>query len=149
MKPTRVTASLEALDTLEADTVILFVADDQRPPRGVTGLVDWRLAGALSRLSARGWLIGKEGELCLSPGRARLAGARLLLCGIGTGSKVSELILQRAVKQACEALSELGCKSLACGLPDFGADPAGLSASVERSLDANWTGPLTLLEPHR
>ncbi len=149
MKPVRVTASLEALDTLEADTVILFVADDERPPRGVTGLVDWRLAGALSRLSARGWLIGKEGELCLSPGRARLAGARLLLCGIGAGPELSELILQRAVKQACEALSQLDCKSLACGLPDLGKDPVGLATSVERSLEVNWSGPLTLLEPAR
>jgi hypothetical protein len=148
-KATRILATLEALDTLTADTVLLFVPEDERPPKGVTGLVDWRLAGALSRLTARGWLGGKEGELCLSPGRARLSGARLLLCGIGEGQKVSEVILQRAVKQACEALPELGCKELACGLPAFGKDPVGLSASVERTLQANWSGPLTLLEPKR
>ncbi|MDF1565814.1 MAG: M17 family peptidase N-terminal domain-containing protein [Deltaproteobacteria bacterium] len=148
-RPKRIPASLEALDGLEADTVLLFLPSDERPPQGVTGLVDWRLAGAISRLSARGWLMGQEGELCLSPGRARLEGARLLVCGVGEEKKVSEASLQKAVTRACEALGEIGCKTLACGLPAFGKDPAGLGASVERTLKANWSGPLTLLEPKK
>ncbi len=142
-------ATLEALDTLEADALLLFLSREARPPKGVAGLVDWRMAGALSRFVARGWMEGRSGEMTLSPGRGRLEGLSLVTCGVGEGTAVTEVDLQRTVERACQALTALGVRTLACGLPEFGEDPVGLGAAIERTLRRVFSGSLVLLEPER
>ena len=45
--------SLPRIDELTYDTLVLAHFADERPLRGVGGLIDWRLNGALSRLLRR------------------------------------------------------------------------------------------------
>jgi len=43
-------ASLEALDALASDVLVLSLQAEDRPLRGSAGYCDWRLNGPLSRL---------------------------------------------------------------------------------------------------
>src|SRR3989338_6290168 len=71
------------VDKIEADVVALTFFEDERPLRGVAGLADWRMNGALSRLILNETLSGKEGESLLMSTDGRILSPRLLLFGLG------------------------------------------------------------------
>ena len=66
---------LEHLDQLGCEALILPFFDDERPPRGTLGLVDWRFAGLVSRLIQRGVVRGEAGATSLLPARRPQAAA--------------------------------------------------------------------------
>lgn len=74
--------SLEGLDRLEAVELIAFVAADHRPLRGVAGLADWRMCGALSRQLKAGVFTSAPGEALLTIPRGQLPIRRLFLFGL-------------------------------------------------------------------
>jgi hypothetical protein len=57
-----VVATLGAIDALDVDTLVLCLTEDVRPLPGAAGLVDWRLAGRLSRFIEKGILTGARDE---------------------------------------------------------------------------------------
>ena len=71
------------VDKIEADVVALTFFEDERPLRGVAGLADWRMNGALSRLIMNETLCGREGESLLMSTDGRILSPRLLLFGLG------------------------------------------------------------------
>ena len=74
--------TLEAIDQADAESLCLFVGEDERPLTGLAGLADWRLSGGLSRLLRRGLLQGSAGEALLTPG-TRLGFKKVFLFGLG------------------------------------------------------------------
>src|SRR5262249_732244 len=56
----------------QAELVACAIWEDERPMTGLAGLLDWRLAGRLSRLARDGFLAGTLGEVLFVPGRPRL-----------------------------------------------------------------------------
>jgi hypothetical protein len=72
-----------SLDELETDLVVTTLFRNERPPRGATGLIDWRLNGFLSRLILNGTLTGKDKEITLIPLHRRLPARRVLIVGLG------------------------------------------------------------------
>ncbi|MGE0789318.1 MAG: M17 family peptidase N-terminal domain-containing protein [Sandaracinaceae bacterium] len=79
-----VTPDLRRLDELKAEAIVLPLFENVRPLRGASGLVDWRLAGLLSRVLVRRYATGALGEVVLIPPRHRLPFEKLLLVGAGT-----------------------------------------------------------------
>ena len=65
--------TLDAMDQAAAESLCLFIAADERPLTGLSGLVDWRLTGRLSRLLRGGLLTGDAGEAVLTQPGTRLA----------------------------------------------------------------------------
>ena len=77
------TPELRKLDLLGTEVLVSTLASDERPPHGVTGLLDFRLAGRISRLIHKGFATGRVGEVLLVPGKPKLPFDKLLLFGVG------------------------------------------------------------------
>ena len=76
-------ADLRTLDDNPSDLLILSAFADERPLTGLSGLVDWRLAGTLSRWRLGGLSSGSLGERVLTASHTRLSAPRLLFVGLG------------------------------------------------------------------
>ncbi len=77
--------SLATLDGLDVDALALLVGEE-RPLQGLAGLVDWRLAGALTRALAGGLYAAAPGEALLLPTAGRLPTARVVVLGQAPGA---------------------------------------------------------------
>ena len=82
-----------SLDELETDVIVVTLFETERPPLGVSGLIDWRLNGFLSRMIIAGTIEGKENELVLIPLHKRLLARRVLILGLG---KPEQFFLSKA-----------------------------------------------------
>lgn len=107
---------LRVLDDSPAELLVLHAFSDERPLTGLTGLVDWRLAGALSSWRIGGFSTGALGERVLYPTPRRLSHPRLLFVGLG---KRAEYRSDRALAVADEvvrAARGLGVTTMTTGL---------------------------------
>ena len=75
--------TLEALDQAQAESLCFFVGEDERLLRGLAGLVDWRLAGGLSRHLRSGFVRGHAGDALLTIFGPWLGFQKLFIFGIG------------------------------------------------------------------
>jgi hypothetical protein len=112
-----VTPNLRSLDTTGAELMACAIWQDERPMRGVAGLLDWRLVGALSQLGQRGLLRGELGEVVFVPGRPRVAFEKLLVFGLGPKSGFGEDIFRRVVSHMLRALEGLRVRRAVVELP--------------------------------
>lgn len=90
MAQERPTATLEALDALTVETLVLLVPSDVRPPGGAFGSVDWRLDGRLTALLRSGQFGGGPDEALLLPTHGAFPFGRVLLLGTGTKALTPE-----------------------------------------------------------
>jgi hypothetical protein len=143
---------LSALDQIGTEFLVAGVAEDELPPQGVAGLVDWRLSGRLSRLLERKFFRGALGEVLLLPARPRLPFDKVVLFGLGQAREFEEAVFRAVVERMLETLVGLKARSAVVELPGrhFGALPAEratdlLLESVGASRDHDvWT----LVETH-
>src|SRR5205823_2340745 len=104
--------TLEAVDTAQAESLCLFVASDERPLTGLSGLADWRLSGKLSRLLRSGILTGRAGEAVLTPPGSRLAFQKMFLFGLGPLDQPEDKLVAQ-VDAALHKLAEAGAQVVA------------------------------------
>jgi hypothetical protein len=126
------TPSLRRLDLAGTEVLVAPVTEDERPPHGVAGLVDFRLAGRISKLLQRGFATGKLGEVLLVPGRPKLPFDKILLFGIGPTDRFGESVFRRVVEQMLATLENLRARTAVVELPgrQKGAIPAERAADV-------------------
>jgi len=105
--------SIGSLDALEVDSVAVFVGSE-RPLTGLAGLVDWRLAGGLSRAILAGTVTPEHGEVLLLPSGGRLQATRVFLFGVDDPAARPAAL---AVRRACEALRRAGARAVGLSLP--------------------------------
>ena len=129
--------SLPQIDELSQDTLVLAHFADERPLRGIGGLVDWRLNGSLSRLILDGRITGAWGEQLLYPQRGRLAVRKVVYFGLGDRTKFGSTRFKEITNRMLRTLMRLGCWSFATSLP--GRDTLKL---VPRQLIDLWLGEL-------
>ena len=60
-----VAPDLRKLDEAGSEVIVCGVWKDTRPFSGLAELLDWRLAGRLSRLAKQAFLVGDVGEVLL------------------------------------------------------------------------------------
>ncbi len=107
--------SLASLDAASADALALFVGPE-RPLQGLAGLVDWRLAGALSRALRAGHYAGSGGEQLLLPTNGRLGASRVFCFGLPE-APADEAGFRAVAYRALDALLRAGSKSQLTALP--------------------------------
>jgi hypothetical protein len=112
-----VNPDLRSLDGSGVELLACSVWSDQRPMRGVAGLLDWRLAGALSRLARKGFLAGELGELLFVPGRPRLRFEKVLVFGLGARSGFGEGTFREVLAHLLRALEGLRVRRAVVELP--------------------------------
>ncbi len=120
------------LDDLQTDLIVVTLYENERPPRGVGGLIDWRLHGFISRAILSGTIAGKSEETVLIPLHKKLPARRLLLLGLG---KETEYDLARARHTAYrlgKMISQIGATDVAVSFP--AATDEKLFGETERSV---------------
>lgn len=130
-----VARDLRRLDEVSAEVVACGVYRDLRPLGGLAGLVDWRLAGRLSALVKRGFLVGEVGELLAMPVRPRLGFDKLLVVGLGTRGGFGDATYRRVLERLLDALSGLQVKKAVLELPGRGDGAIDPERAAEILLD--------------
>ena len=130
--------TLVGLDSARTDALVVLLSEDERPPRGVAGLIDWRGGGRISDLLASGFLTGAAGEKVLVPGSGIFPSHKFVLCGIGSIEAFDAPALDAFVATALTALSQLLVSRVAVEFPrpaaGGSAQSAGVSPLEERML---------------
>ncbi|GAB4213038.1 MAG: hypothetical protein OHK0013_36460 [Sandaracinaceae bacterium] len=123
-----VAPDLRKLDALDAEALVAPVHTDERPLRGATGLLDWRLCGRLSQLLLRGRLTGGDGERVLVPAGGRLAFEKIVLVGAGPSAQLDAAHARVVLAHMLDVLDGLRVRRAAIVLP--GRSWERLEASV-------------------
>ncbi len=123
---------LRRLDLAGTEVLCACLASDERPPHGVAGLVDWRLAGRLSRLLESEFATGALGEVLLLPGKPKLPFDKLLFFGVGARDAFNERIYRVVVEKMLQTLAGLRARSAVVELPGrhFDALPPERAADI-------------------
>lgn len=127
--------ALRHIDEIGAEVIACGVYRDDRPFAGVAGLLDWRLAGRLSRLAKRGFLLGEVGELLAMPVRPRLPFDKLLVAGLGPRGAFGDATFRKVLERTLGALEGLNVKKAVLELPGRGDDAISAERSAEILLD--------------
>jgi hypothetical protein len=121
-----VAPDLRRLDEAGSEVVVCGIWRDERPLTGLACLLDWRLAGRLSRLAKKGFLVGDVGEVLVLPARPRLPFDKLLACGLGPRASFGAPAFRTVLERILDALAGLSVKKAVVELPgrgDGGLEP--------------------------
>ena len=111
------TPQLRQLDLSGTEVLVASLAADERPPHGVAGLVDWRLAGRISQLIQSGFAAGSVGEVLLVPGRPKLPFDKLLVFGVGAQRDFDEGVFRAVIDRILHTLEGLRARTAVVELP--------------------------------
>jgi hypothetical protein len=125
------TPELRKLDLVGTEVIVSTLASDERPPHGVTGLLDFRLAGRISKLIQSGFATGRVGEVVLVPGKPKLPFDKLLLFGIGRQLDFNDPVFRAVLDKMLRTLEGLRVRSAVVELPGRHFD----AISPERAAD--------------
>ena len=132
-----VAPDLRRLDEVGSEVVVCGIWRDERPFTGLACLLDWRLAGRLSRLAKQGFLVGEVGEVLVVPARPRLPFDKLLACGLGPRKGFGEATFRVVLERIIDALRGLSVKKAVIELP-------GRSGGKGVGIDAEHTAEILL-----
>lgn len=126
------TPELRWLDQAGTEVLVAALVAGECPPRGVAGLVDWRLGGSLSRLIAQGFVGGHLGEVLLVAGRPKLPFEKILLFGLGPRPEFDERVFRAVLGRILGTLEGLRARTAVVELPGrhFDAIPAERAADI-------------------
>ncbi len=130
-----VTPDLRRLDEAGAEVVVCGIWKDERPFTGLACLLDWRLAGRLSRLAKKGFLVGDVGEVLVIPARPRLPFDKLLACGLGRRATFDDATFRIVLTRILDALAGLSVKKAVIELPGRGNGGVDAEHAAEILLD--------------
>jgi hypothetical protein len=103
---------------------------------GLAGLVDWRLAGRLSRLAHEDFLKGELGEVLFVPGRPRLRFEKVLILGAGERGAFGEAVFRAVLSRLLEALEGLRVRKAVVELPGRADGRMDAERAVDLVLEA-------------
>jgi len=148
--------SQELVDLQESDLLVSGFFQDEKPFRGSTGWIDWRLNGRLSRFLIQNRFSGEWMERVLIPSEGRIASRLILLLGLGRIREYSYLVVRELVASILDVIKNLKASHLSFSLPygeEYKVDCDKLTAVLIESLvdrldrhpsDREWIENLTL-----
>lgn len=143
--------SLRKVDLLGSEVIMAAVAQGEQPPHGLSGLLDWRLAGRISRLMERGFVTGAALEVTLVPGKPKLPFDKVLLFGVGARGDFSEPVYRAVVEKMLSTLEGLRARSAVVELPGRHFDGIRPERAADILLECAGAKPMhdvwTLAEP--
>ena len=94
---------------------------NEKPPRGIAGMVAWRLGGMISRFIARGTMTGSFGETILfHPDSPVLHQWKILLLGLGETHQLTRDRIYGTGWTIMRIMSHVGCRDFVCSVPGTG-----------------------------
>jgi len=105
-------------DVQECEVLVSGFFEDERPLRGTSGWLDWRLNGVLSRFLIQKRLIGAWKETILIPSQGRVSAPLILLIGLGRVREYSYLRLRDLLPFVLDRLQKLSVSKVCFSLPE-------------------------------
>ena len=126
------------LERVSADLVGAAYFADDRPLRGGSGRLDWRLCGLISERLASGEFTGAAGEVALIAAGGALRAPRVLLLGLGERAGFQVADAATAMRELAVRCLDLGLHNLLVAPPGIASDdfPRHAGALLEGALDA-------------
>jgi leucyl aminopeptidase len=123
---------------VEAEALVTYVFEQEKPSGGVLGSLDEAAGGALAKLAASSELTGKALETTLLYYPQGLAAQRLLVVGAGKKDKFGTAELRRIAAAAVRALKSRQVKTVAFVAREGERSAAAAQAIVEGMILANF-----------
>jgi hypothetical protein len=112
-----VIVSTEGVDLQECDLLAAGLFQDERPLKGTSGWLDWRLNGLLSHFLIEKRLTGNWKETVLIPSQGRITSRLILLAGLGKVREYSSLRVRELLPFLLNALMKLEVSSFSLSFP--------------------------------
>jgi leucyl aminopeptidase len=132
------TVDTRPLAKIEADALVTYSFDQEKPVDGLLAQLDEATGGSLSKLAASGELTGKIFETTLLHYPQGLAAQRLFVIGAGKKEKFGTPDLRRLAGAAVRALKSRQIKRLAFLVHEKDRSEAAAQAVVEGMILANF-----------
>jgi hypothetical protein len=113
--------SKERVDVQECDVLVTGFFKDERPLKGSSGWIDWRLNGMLSRFLMEKKLTGDWEETTLIPSQGRIKPRMILFLGLGGVKEYSYPRLRELSPHLLETLKKLDASNVCLSLPYEGS----------------------------
>ncbi len=113
--------SKERIDAQDCHVLVIGFFENERPLKGSSGWIDWRLNGMLSRFLIEKKLTGVWKETTLIPSQGRILPRMILLFGLGKVKEYSYLRLRELSPYLLETLKKLDAWSVCLSLPYQGS----------------------------
>jgi hypothetical protein len=141
---------IRSLELLTQELLLLPLFVEDRPPGGALELVDYRLAGAVSKLMMEGRIGASLGSAYALGGRPKLGFERVVIVGAGSIATFNRAAAEQTVRRMLEAASELKARRATVELPGRARDLSSPEERIETLLEvARSFGPFdtwTLIE---
>jgi hypothetical protein len=108
---------IRRLEEASAEVLACCAWEDERPMRGVVGLLDWRMAGRLNAIAKEQFFEGRVDELLLVPGKPALPFEKVLVLGLGPRASFDDAIFKRAILRLMKTLEGLHVRRAVVELP--------------------------------
>lgn len=108
---------LAHLDDATGDALVVYFFEDERPLKGLAGLIDWRLNGKLTSFLLEKRMDGHFRECTLYPVRSRLNFKMLLLIGLGEKRTFNGGKFQIITSFTLDTLRKIGVTHFALSIP--------------------------------
>lgn len=125
----QITLSTQPPDRQKHKCLVLGFFDDEKPPRGICGLMDWRLNSLISREIKQGHIRGEFKEQVAIPWPERIDAEMLFLFGLGDLADLSYDRIYEAAYAVMTAAGRMKLWNFAFDLPGDGRSmlsPAGV-----------------------
>jgi len=131
MKIQFVRPDLHQIDQIKADTFAVCLFEEDTPPRGLAGLLDWRLCGRVSDLLIEEQISGRFREAVLLPGYDRLPTYRVCVYGLGKRADFTVARAREASWFIADSLHKLRASSFIGSLPGSPSSQVAPRARME------------------
>ena len=136
----QITLSTQPPDRQKHKCLVLCFFDDEKPPRGICGLMDWRLNSLISREIKQGHIRGEFKEQVAIPQPERIDAELLLLFGLGSLADLSYDRIYEAAYAVMAAAGRMKLWEFSFDLPGDGRSALAPAAVLEAMLTGFFDG---------
>jgi hypothetical protein len=132
---------LRLLDSASVELCACSIWSDERPIRGLAGLLDWRLGGRMSALLQSGFFRGEPGETLLVPGKPHVPFEKVLVVGLGCRADFNEERFRQGLLHIASALERLRIRKAVVELPGRGGGAIAPEPAITLTLESVGASP--------
>jgi hypothetical protein len=132
---------LRLLDGASVELCACSVWSDERPIRGLAGLLDWRLGGRMSALLQSGFFRGDPGEALLVPGKPYLPFEKVLVVGLGPRSDFGEDRFRQSLLHIASLLEQMRIRKAVVELPGRASGAIAPEPAITLTLESLGASP--------
>jgi cytosol aminopeptidase family protein len=125
----------DRLDEPSVELCACAIWSDERPMRGLAGLLDWRLGARLSALLKTGFVGGYAGEALVIPGKPHVPFEKVLLVGLGPRASFGERTFRDAIGHLSRTLEGLRVRRAVVELPGRATDAIDPERAITLTLE--------------